>query len=80
MATPVLEILIFLVVKYNSRGAKQWTQQLGTSSDDHGQGITSDSSGNVFVTGSIYGGLNGDPNAGGQDIFVVKYDENGNMQ
>ena len=41
---------IFLV-KYNSTGTKQWTKQLGTSSLDYGNGVTSDSSGNIYVTG-----------------------------
>jgi len=41
---------IFLV-KYNSSGTKQWTKQLGTSSSDCGNGVTTDSSGNIYVTG-----------------------------
>ena len=56
------------------------TKQLGTSSSDNGYGITSDSSGNVYVTGHAYGGLDGNTNAGGSDLFVVKYDTNGNKQ
>ena len=69
----------FFVVKYNSSGTKQWTKQLGTSSTDVGQGITSDSSGNVYVTGATSGSLGGG-NAGSYDLLVVKYDENGNKQ
>ena len=79
MATTMLELDLF-VVKYNSSGVKQWTQQLGTTSNDMGSDITSDSSGNVYVKGYTYGGLDGNPNAGEQDSFVVKFDENGNKQ
>ncbi len=68
------------VVKYNSDGVKQWTQQLGTSFDDRGHDITSDSSGNVYVTGYTKGNLDGNTNAGGYDLIVVKYDTNGNKQ
>ncbi len=68
------------VVKYNSSGVKQWTKQLGTSSRDQGMGITSDSSGNLYVTGCTQGDLDGNNNAGLNDLFVVKYDTNGNKQ
>ena len=64
---------IFLV-KYNSSGTKQWTKQLGTSYDDRGQGVKTDSSGNIYVTGYTYGGgLDGNTNLGGRDIFLIKY-------
>ena len=64
---------IFLV-KYNSSGTKQWTKQLGTSYNDYGQGVTTDSSGNIYVTGYTNGGgLDGNTNLGGRDIFLVKY-------
>ena len=39
------------LVKYNSSGTKQWTQQLGTSADDYGLGVTVDSSDNIYVAG-----------------------------
>jgi uncharacterized protein YjiK len=68
------------VVKYNSSGVKQWTRQLGTSSYDSGHGITTDSSGNIYVTGATTGGLDGYSNAGGSDLFVVKYDSDGIKQ
>jgi uncharacterized delta-60 repeat protein len=70
---------IFLV-KYNSSGTKQWTKQLGTSSRDWGNGVTVDSSNNIYVTGYTNGGLDGNTNSGGEDIFLVKYNSNGTKQ
>ena len=70
---------IFLV-KYNSSGTKQWTKQLGTSSSDGGVGVTTDSSGNIYVTGYTSGGLDGNTSAGSSDIFLVKYNSSGTKQ
>jgi hypothetical protein len=60
------------VVKYNSSGTKQWTKQLGTSSDDRANGVATDSSGNVYVAGGTNGELDGNQNADNFDLFVVK--------
>jgi len=70
---------IFLV-KYNSSGTKQWTKQLGTSSGDYGNDVTTDSSDNVYVTGSTGGGLDGNTSSGNYDIFLVKYNSSGIKQ
>jgi len=70
---------IFLI-KYNSSGTKQWTKQLGTSSTDIGIGVTTDSSGNIYVTGYTLGDLDGNTSSGGDDIFLVKYDSSGTKQ
>ena len=68
------------VVKYNSSGTKQWTKQLGTSSRDVANGVATDSSGNVYVTGDTTGGLDGNTSAGSNDLFVVKYNSSGTKQ
>ena len=68
------------VVKYNSSGTKQWTKQLGSSSRDYANGIVTDSSGSVYVSGTTYGGLDGNTSAGNADLFVVKYYDNGTKQ
>ena len=63
-----------------SSGTKQWTKQLGTSSIDWGRGVTTDSSGNIYVTGYTTGDLDGNTSSGLQDIFLVKYDSSGTKQ
>jgi len=68
------------VVKYNASGSKQWTRQLGSSSRDYANDVVTDSSGNVYVTGTTYGGLDGNTSAGNADLFVVKYNSSGTKQ
>ena len=67
---------IFLI-KYNSSGTKQWTKQLGTSSYDSGFGVTTDTSGNIYITGQTKGGLDGNTNSGKRDIFLIKFNSSG---
>ena len=68
------------LVKYDSSGTKQWTKQLGTPSDDYGGGVTTDSSGYIYVTGYTFGELDGNTNSGDYDIFLVKYNSSGTKQ
>ena len=71
---------IFLV-KYDSSGTKQWTKQLGNHFKyEHGNGVTTDSSDNIYVTGYTSGGLDGNTSSGESDIFLVKYDSSGTKQ
>ena len=68
---------IFLV-KYNSSGTKQWTQQLGTPTFDEGNGVAVDSSDNIYVSGWTRGKL--DNYAGGDDAIVIKYNSRTNQE
>jgi hypothetical protein len=58
---------------------RQWTTLLGTSSDDFAYSVATDDSGNIYVVGITNGNLNGNVNAGGSDIFLVKYNSSGNQ-
>ena len=80
-----------LVIKYNTTGTAQWAARLGAAGGDIGYGITSDSSGNIYITGSytsnpltiynsdgsFFGTL---ANAGSNDVLVVKYNTTGTAQ
>jgi uncharacterized protein (UPF0548 family) len=68
------------LVKYDSDGNKQWTRQLGTGTYDYGNDVAVDASGNVYVSGSTYGSLDGNTSAGDWDMFLVKYDSEGQKQ
>ncbi len=71
------------VVKYNEDGTILWAKKNGGNNNDTGKNITTDGSGNVFVTGIFYGTANlGNVSlvsAGKSDIFVVKCDTNGEV-
>jgi Beta-propeller repeat len=67
------------VAKYDSTGARLWTRQLGTSTDEDCHSVTTDNLGNVYISGVTQGSLDG-MNAGGQDAFVAKYDAAGTLQ
>jgi len=47
---------------------------------DFANGVVTDSSGNVYVTGGTKGGLDGNTSAGNSDLFVVKYNSSGTKQ
>jgi len=67
------------VSKYDSSGNQLWVKQFGTTSYDYAYGITSDSNGNTYVTGTTLGLFDGNTPAGSWDAFVGKYDRNGNQ-
>jgi len=53
----------------------EWNKTWGASSDEEVSGIVLDSSGNIFITGTIgiYGG------EGDDNVFLLKYDSAGNL-
>ncbi len=65
-----------VLLKLDENGNQLLTAQLGSSGHDYAQAVATDNTGNVYITGYTTGSLNG-ANAGGQDIFVAKYDSAG---
>jgi hypothetical protein len=75
------------VQKTDPDGNLIWAASFGSESFEYGTGITSDSQGNVYVTGVFDSDTDFDPGAGTtvlssngqQDIFLVKFDASGNF-
>ena len=76
------------VAKYDASGDLVWAKRAGGASFDQGQGIAVDGSGNSYVTGDFFGSPTFGPgetnettltSAGGDDIFVTKYDASGDL-
>ncbi|MCZ8192347.1 MAG: DUF4347 domain-containing protein [Microcystis sp. LE19-338.1B] len=67
------------IAKYNADGTQAWVKQFGTSYYDEAWGISTDSSGNSYVTGDTTGSLPGNTNQGGEDAYIAVFDTNGNL-
>jgi len=72
------------VVKYDPSGNVLWAKTAKSLWTNDGQGISTDASGNVVVTGGFYEpwvifGSDTLTSVGSQDFFVVKYDSSGNL-
>ena len=80
ISTGVLDIF---VAKYDTSGNVLWATRAGGAASDFGNGIAVDAAGNSYVTGGYLATANFGPftltSAGEYDIFVVKYDTNGNV-
>ena len=61
------------LIKYNTEGDKQWTQQL---INGHATGVATDLFGDIYITGT---GLqvDGNTNIGNGDSFIVKFNSSG---
>lgn len=61
-------------------GATLWTRQFGTAGNDRAFGIAffdNRVGNNYYVVGETFGAMDGNPNIGGYDAFLVKYDQFG---
>ena len=72
------------VVKYDPSGNVLWAKSEGGTGGEFAQSISTDMSGNILVTGSFNGvsltiGSTTLSTAGVFDIFILKYDANGNV-
>jgi hypothetical protein len=74
------------ITRINANGGYGWTRRMGGTSTDYARSISTDSSGNVYVTGSFYGSVDfgadfgtTDPKtpSGYADTFITKVNANG---
>jgi hypothetical protein len=66
------------VVKYDASGAVLWSRQFGTDGNDVGYTVAMDLNGGVLVAGYTSGDLSGQGNAGKNDVFIIRFDGDGN--
>jgi hypothetical protein len=69
------------IAKYNKNGKVLWVQTAGGTSGEVGRDIALDENGNLYITGHFNGtatfGRTTQTSAGGEDIFIAKYDTSG---
>jgi hypothetical protein len=71
------------IAKYDGNGNALWAKSAGGTSSDWAYSIATDTNGNAYVAGSFDSpsltfGSTTLTNAGGGDVFIAKYDANGN--
>jgi hypothetical protein len=67
-----------VLIKMDTAGNVLWTREFGTPATDYAFIVSTDASGNAYISGQTYGSLGG-PNAGDEDNFLAKYDGSGNQ-
>ena len=65
------------IAKYDANGTQTWIKQFGSSAGELVAGIITDSSGNVYVSGTTEGSLYNNSNLGITDGFLAKYNASG---
>lgn len=82
-------VLEGLVAKFSSDGTLLWARVISGPLEDMARGVVTEENGSIYVVGhftdtvSFYENQNylaGSRSKGGQDVFVVKYDADGNYQ
>ena len=71
-------------VKYDGSGNVLWAVSAGGSDDDYGESVSTDSYGNIYITGmfrssSVTFGSTILTNSGGYDVYVTKYNSSGTV-
>lgn len=74
---------VFLA-KYDCNGNAIWAKKAICTNNDYGNAVTTDAAGNIFISGyfqspTIVFGTYSLSNGGNYDLFIAKYDPNGNV-
>ncbi len=65
----------FFLAKYDSSGTIQWQRALGSSNNDQGLNVATDSSDNVYICGT-----SATSGAGMEELIIAKYNSSGTIQ
>ncbi len=68
------------LIKTDSAGTEVWHRQWGTNNVDSAWGVAVDDNGNIYVTGTTAGGLDGNSSAGNSDIFLTRWNADGTRE
>ncbi|MDJ0533966.1 MAG: SBBP repeat-containing protein [Xenococcaceae cyanobacterium MO_207.B15] len=66
------------LAKYDTDGNQEWIEQFGTNTFDWSWDVATDLNDDIYITGWTLGSLEGS-NAGSYDIWLAKYDSDGNQ-
>jgi hypothetical protein len=66
------------IIKTNSSGILQWVKQFGSTGNELASDIAIGSDNYLYVSGSTAGSIDGKTNLGDYDIFLMKFDSDGN--
>ena len=69
------------VASYGADGSQTWIQQTETLATNQSNAVSVDASGNIYIGGSVSGGVigAGQTSGGGGDAFLAKYDSTGKL-
>lgn len=73
-----VEFFDAFIKKYDSNGNQLWSKELSTEKEDFIEDIIVDTDKNIYIVGGSGGNLFGS-NMGGIDIFIAKYNSNGEL-
>ena len=81
----IVNILLLIVIATSitekSRAVvKRWTRIWGSDNLEYTYGIAADNNSNIYVVGETFGSFDGQTNYGYSDIFISKYNINGERQ
>ncbi len=84
LSVSTLGVSDIFIAKTDPNGNYKWVEKAGGMGSDRGLAIKTDSKGNSYITGWYYGtatfGTHTINSVGMQDVFIAKYDRNGNCK
>jgi hypothetical protein len=68
------------VARYDADGSRAWIRQRGTATADRAYDVTVDARGRPWLVGVTDGALDGQANAGGDDVLVMRFSSTGDWE